>query len=204
MREPSTYLRRPMPCTPGRRAFPATKRNLALRSPHTQPQSWKEPAGATLVAGSRRQGIRTDKARRGPARTAGRFRETGSRVENPRSKPDPARRAINKRPRTRPFLSGSPQAWPRGWHPPALAPRPKAQRDAKGEPTPETTTNIPNRIREPTQVARRNKSRHDRTSMFRDPAVSHTVYTAVVFTSARMAAGMTSRARRPYIGHSAG
>ncbi len=32
--------------------------------------------------------------------------------------------------------SGSPQAWPRGWHPPALAPRPKAQRDAKGEPTP--------------------------------------------------------------------
>jgi len=34
--------------------------------------------------------------------------------------------------------------------------------------------------------------------------VSHTVYTAIVLTSARMAAGMTSRARRPYIGYSAG
>jgi hypothetical protein len=123
VREPSTYLRRPMPCKAGKRAFQATKRNQALRSPHTQPQCWKEPAGATLVAGSRRRGIRTDKARRGPARTAGHFRETGCRVGNPRSKPDPARRAIDKRPRTRPFLDGSPQAWPRGWHPPALAPK---------------------------------------------------------------------------------
>ncbi|MET4676989.1 hypothetical protein ACVKN3_000779 [Luteibacter sp. PvP120] len=32
----------------------------------------------------------------------------GWRIENPRSKPDPARRAINKRPRTRPFIDGSP------------------------------------------------------------------------------------------------
>ncbi len=123
--EPSTLPMRMKPCATRKQASPATKRNQALRSPHTQPQCWKEPAGATLVAGSRRRGLRTDKARRGPARTAGRFRETGSRVENPRSKPDPARRAINKRPRTRPFIDGSPQAWPRGWHPPALAPRPK-------------------------------------------------------------------------------
>jgi hypothetical protein len=36
------------------------------------------------------------------------------------------------------------------------------------------------------------------------PAVSHADYTSNVFTSARMAAGMTSRARRPYIGYSAG
>lgn len=36
------------------------------------------------------------------------------------------------------------------------------------------------------------------------PDVSHAVYTAIILTSARMAAGMTSRARRPYIGHSAG
>ncbi|MET4674569.1 hypothetical protein ACVKN3_003745 [Luteibacter sp. PvP120] len=124
MREPSTYLRRPMPCAPGRRAFPATKRNLALRFPHTQPQSPKEPAGATLGAGSRRRGVRTEKARQGAGQDGRPFPLShGWRIGNPRSKPDPPRRGIDTRPRTRPFLSGSPQAWPRGWHPPALAPR---------------------------------------------------------------------------------
>ncbi|MET4676232.1 hypothetical protein ACVKN3_002799 [Luteibacter sp. PvP120] len=44
------------------------------RSRHNPPQSWKEPAGSPLGAGSRRRGIRTVKARRGPARTAGHFR----------------------------------------------------------------------------------------------------------------------------------
>jgi hypothetical protein len=68
---PQHHPRRLMPCASGKRAFPTTKRNLALSFSHTQPQSVKEPAGATLVAGSRRRGLRTDKARRGPARTAG-------------------------------------------------------------------------------------------------------------------------------------
>jgi len=34
--------------------------------------------------------------------------------------------------------------------------------------------------------------------------MSSAVYTATVLTSARMAAGMTSRARRPLVRHSAG
>jgi hypothetical protein len=37
-----------------------------------------------------------------------------------------------------------------------------------------------------------------------EPRMSSAVYTATVLTSARMAAGMTSRARRPLDGHSAG
>jgi len=52
-------------------------------------------------------------------------------------------------------------------------------------------------------VARQRNSRHDVTS----PAgifMSAAVYTANVLTSARMAAGMTSRARRPLYRHSAG
>jgi hypothetical protein len=44
------------------------------RSPNTPPQLEEEPAGSPLGAGSRRRGLRTEKARRGPARTAGRFR----------------------------------------------------------------------------------------------------------------------------------
>ena len=36
------------------------------------------------------------------------------------------------------------------------------------------------------------------------PGMSHTEHTANVLTSARMAAGMTSRARRPYPHHPAG
>jgi len=75
-------------------------------SPTNQPQCQEEPAGSPLGAGSRRRGIRTDQARRGPARTAGRSRETGCRVENPCAKPDPARRAIDKRPRSGLSLAG--------------------------------------------------------------------------------------------------
>jgi hypothetical protein len=37
-----------------------------------------------------------------------------------------------------------------------------------------------------------------------EPCMSTAVYTATVLTSARAAAGMTSRARRPLDGHSAG
>jgi hypothetical protein len=37
-----------------------------------------------------------------------------------------------------------------------------------------------------------------------EPAMSAAVYTATVLTSARAAAGMTSRARRPLDGYSAG
>ena len=37
-----------------------------------------------------------------------------------------------------------------------------------------------------------------------EPVMSTAVYTANVLTSARMAAGMTSRARRPLDGHPAG
>jgi hypothetical protein len=52
-------------------------------------------------------------------------------------------------------------------------------------------------------VARQRKYRHDARS---SPGISMSaaVYTATVLTSARAAAGMTSRARRPLDGYSAG
>jgi hypothetical protein len=52
-------------------------------------------------------------------------------------------------------------------------------------------------------VARQRNVRHHVRSPFGIP-MSTAVYTAIVLTSARMAAGMTSRARRPMIGHPAG
>ena len=52
-------------------------------------------------------------------------------------------------------------------------------------------------------VARQRKSRHDGGSTL-ETLMSTAVYTANVLTSARMAAGMTSRARRPLNRHSAG
>ncbi|MET4678330.1 hypothetical protein ACVKN3_000812 [Luteibacter sp. PvP120] len=60
--------------------------------------------------------------------------ETGGRIGNLRSKPDPGPKGNRQTAAERPFPFGSPQAWHRGGYPPALAPRPKAQRDAKGEP----------------------------------------------------------------------
>jgi hypothetical protein len=57
----------------------------------------------------------------------------------------------------------------------------------------------------PGAVAQRTNPRHYRRfTFFPTPTVSHADYTSNVYTSARMAAGMTSRARRPYIGYSAG
>ena len=53
-------------------------------------------------------------------------------------------------------------------------------------------------------VAWQRKSRHDGASPDWNPPVSTAVYTANVLTSARMAAGMTSRARRPLDEHPAG
>jgi hypothetical protein len=52
-------------------------------------------------------------------------------------------------------------------------------------------------------VAQQRIVRHHGRSPF-GTIMSTAVYTAIVLTSARMAAGMTSRARRPLIGHPAG
>jgi len=52
-------------------------------------------------------------------------------------------------------------------------------------------------------VAWQRKSRHD-VGQLPGTCMSTAVYTATILTSARAAAGMTSRARRPMTGHSAG
>jgi hypothetical protein len=47
-------------------------------------------------------------------------------------------------------------------------------------------------------VAARKTSGHDRAAFFPDPSMNPTYSDAEILTSARMAAGMTSRARRPF------
>src|ERR1700754_881632 len=96
-----------------------------LCSPITPPQCPEEPAGTTLGAGSRRRGRRVEKARRGSARDGRPFplRQEVESETSTRSPTRPEGQKINGR-SSRPFLGGSPQAWPRGWYPPALATSP--------------------------------------------------------------------------------
>src|ERR1700754_623224 len=115
-------------------------------SPITPPQCSEEPAGTTLGAGSRRRGQRVEKARRGPAMEGRPFplRQEVESETSTRSPTRPVGQSINGR-SSRPFLSGSPQAWPRGWYPPALATSPHDERTArpKASPTQETRKKSP-------------------------------------------------------------
>jgi hypothetical protein len=65
--------------------------------PH-EPQTSEEPVGLTLGAGSVGEGFDWARPVRGPAMDGRPFSRDRSRVENPQSEPDPARRAIDKRP----------------------------------------------------------------------------------------------------------
>ncbi|SDF91616.1 hypothetical protein SAMN04515659_1615 [Dyella sp. 333MFSha] len=64
----------------------------------TQPQSPKEPAGATLASGSRRRGLRLGEARRGPVRDD---RPFSGRQGQPTRKPP-----VGARPGRRPLIHG--------------------------------------------------------------------------------------------------
>ena len=67
-------------------------------SAHHPPQCMAEPAGSPLGAVSAGEGFERTRPAGGRPWMAGRFRGgRDSRLENPRSKPDPARRAISKR-----------------------------------------------------------------------------------------------------------
>jgi hypothetical protein len=99
----------------------------------TPPQSSKEPAGIALGAGSAGEASHRKKPEGGRPWMAGRFRETGCRVGNRRWGADPARRAIDKRPRFAALPQRVAGAWPRGRYPPALATQ--REREAEGEPT---------------------------------------------------------------------
>ncbi len=68
------------------------------RSSHPQPQSPKEPAGATLASGSRRRGRRLEEARKGPVRDD---RPFSGRQGQPTRKPP-----VGARPGRRPLIHG--------------------------------------------------------------------------------------------------
>ncbi len=120
------------------------------RSSHPQPQSPKEPAGATLASGSRRRGLRLEEAARaGPVRDDRPF--SGRQGQPTRKPPVGARRG--RRPlihgRGAAFPEGSPQAWTRGWHPPALTDASRARqakRDGEAEPEPNPPNKAPSHL----------------------------------------------------------
>src|ERR1700754_800506 len=108
-------------------------------SPINPPQCSEEPAGTTPGPGTRRRGQRVEKARRGPARDGRPFplRQEVESETSTRSPTRPEGQSINGR-SSRPFLSGSPQAWPRGWYPPALA-KPRGEQNAMPKASPPTS-----------------------------------------------------------------
>jgi hypothetical protein len=92
-------------------------RNLSLR------KSRRVAPSGPVAAGEGFAQIRPEGGRPGrPAVLARQDVESRTPVRSPTR----ARRAIRIRPRMRPFLSGSPQAWHRGGYPPALASSPMA------------------------------------------------------------------------------
>jgi len=89
---PQHHPRRLRPCATGKPAFPATKRNAALRSTPSnlsRRKSRRVPPSWPVAAGEGFERKRPEGGRPGrPAVSA----ETGCRIGNPRSKPDPPRR----------------------------------------------------------------------------------------------------------------
>jgi hypothetical protein len=93
---------------------------------HTQPQGpgvERERAGATLGAGSAGEGFERKKPEGGrpgwPAVSA----EARMPSRKPPLEARPGPQGNRNTDAIAALLSGSPEAWPRGWHPPALAPR---------------------------------------------------------------------------------
>ena len=95
-------------------ALRSTPTHLSVRKIRRVPPSWPVAAGEGFER-TRPEGGR-------PGRPAIFAEPWMANQKSPGEARPAARRAINKRPRTRPFIDGSPQAWPRGWQPPALAP----------------------------------------------------------------------------------
>jgi hypothetical protein len=104
---------------------------------HRTPRRGEEPAGATLGAGSAGEGFDWIRPVRGPAMDGRPFSRDRSRVENPQAEPDPARRAISKRPLLGgPSLAGRRSRGPEGGTRRLLRRNAsRAKREAEGEPT---------------------------------------------------------------------
>ena len=137
-RHPSPLKRLPHSHSCSQSATGTQSQDCEPCSPITPPQCSEEPAGTTLGAGSRRRGQRVEKARRGPAMGGPAVSaETGSRIGNLHSQPDPSRRAIDKRPlfAALPFRVAAgvaPRVVPAG----SCEVARRAKREAEGEPSP--------------------------------------------------------------------
>ncbi|MDR6644683.1 hypothetical protein J2X57_003926 [Luteibacter sp. 1214] len=123
----------------------------------TQPQSPKEPAGATLASGSRRRGLRLEEARRGPVRDD---RPFSGRQGQPTRKPP-----VGARPGRRPLIHGRGSGlslWGRRRRgreggtrrlsnaPPHAATKPNAKATAEPSKTPPAAQKKPERMAEHT------------------------------------------------------